>query len=88
LVFVQIESVSGKSASIMSFYYVLIVSGFVFLTSTALLALNWAIRRGEFRNLSKAALLIFDEEEPVGKMTDFFPGHGPKDESRRLPPET
>jgi hypothetical protein len=73
---------SKQAARIMSFYYALITSGFVFLTATALLALRWAIKNGEFRNTSKAALLVFDEEEPVGKMTDFFPGKDVKAERR------
>jgi hypothetical protein len=71
----------------MSFYYVLVISGFFFLTVSALLGLAWAIRHGEFRNLSKASLLIFDDEEPVGKMTDFFPGQAQREEGRQLPKE-
>lgn len=46
----------------------------VLLPGLALLALNWAIRHGEFRNLEKQALSIFDEEEPVGQVSDHFPG--------------
>lgn len=36
-------------------------------------ALSWAVQRGEFRNLKKAAASIFDDEEPIGRQTDFFP---------------
>jgi nitrogen fixation-related uncharacterized protein len=39
----------------------------------AVWALSWAISRGQFRNLRKAALTIFDDEEPAGRQTDFFP---------------
>ncbi len=46
----------------------------IVLPITALLALRWAARHGEFDNLSRTALSIFDEDEPVGRQTDFFPG--------------
>jgi len=36
--------------------------------------LSWAIRRGEFRNLRQGARMIFDEDEPIGLITDHFPG--------------
>lgn len=53
---------------------------FVFIWSFALIAgvtmvwlLAWAIRRGEFNNLRAAARMIFDEGEPMGEGTDYFP---------------
>lgn len=58
----------------MPFYTWLLIASFGLLTALALFALRWAIAHGEFRNLSRTALMIFDEEEPVGKQTDFFPG--------------
>jgi len=36
----------------------------------------WAIRTGQMRNFSRGALSIFDDEEPVGTVTDSFPGAG------------
>ena len=36
--------------------------------------LAWAIKRGEFNNPRDAAKMIFDEEEPIGLITDKFPG--------------
>ncbi len=54
--------------------WLLFIGGLVVLPGTALLALRWAVRQGEFRNWRKIALSIFDEEEPVGVMTDHFPG--------------
>ena len=36
----------------------------------ALWALRWAARHGEFRLGERAALLPFDDEEPVGQPTD------------------
>ncbi len=44
------------------------------LGATAIAALVWAVRRGEFDRLREASLSIFDDEEPVGQVTDRFPG--------------
>ena len=57
----------------MTIIWLLFITSVIVLPTTALLALRWALRNGEFRNLKKSALLIFDEDEPVGQMTDFFP---------------
>lgn len=43
------------------------------LGASAIAALVWAIRRGEFDQLREASLSIFDDDEPVGKVTDRFP---------------
>ena len=61
----------------MTIVWILFVSSVVLLPATALLALRWALRQGEFRDLNKTALSIFDEDEPVGRMTDHFPGAAP-----------
>jgi hypothetical protein len=53
--------------------WLLFLGGLVILPGSALLALRWAVRHGEFQNFPKIALSIFDEEEPVGQMTDHFP---------------
>lgn len=54
---------------------------FMFIWSFALVAgvtmvwlLAWAIRRGEFQNLRSGSRMIFDADEPIGKITDAFPG--------------
>lgn len=39
----------------------------------AALALFWAHRHGQLSNLEKGATSIFDEDEPVGEVTDKFP---------------
>lgn len=44
------------------------------LGASAVGALVWAIRRGEFDDLRGAASSIFDDEEPAGAVTDRFPG--------------
>ena len=55
-------------------YYLIVIGSLVCLTGSALLALRWALRSGQFRHLSRTALQIFDEEEPVGRLADRFPG--------------
>lgn len=54
---------------------------FMFIWSFALLAgimmvwlLAWAIKRGEFQNMREGSRMIFDKGEPIGKVTDHFPG--------------
>jgi cbb3-type cytochrome oxidase maturation protein len=37
---------------------------------TAIWALAWAIRSGQFADFGRGAASIFDEEEPVGRPTD------------------
>jgi len=36
----------------------------------AIFAFLWAVRSKQFKDLNSGAYAIFDEEEPVGKMTD------------------
>lgn len=36
----------------------------------AVLALAWAVEKGQFRNFQRAAEAIFDADEPVGQPTD------------------
>lgn len=62
----------------MSVIWILFVCSVIVLPATALMALRWAIRHGEFRNLPKTALSIFDEEEPVGQLSDHFPAPHPR----------
>lgn len=47
---------------------------FMFVLSlSAIAALIWAIRTNQFSNFQKGAHSIFDEDEPIGEMTDEFP---------------
>lgn len=66
----------------MTIVWILFVCSVILLPGLALLALNWAIRHGEFRNLEKQALSIFDEEEPVGQVSDHFPGSSASTDNR------
>ena len=57
------------------------------LTGTAVYALYWASRHGQLRDFERGAASIFDQEEPVGQMTDHFPvkakkARSPAQESR------
>jgi hypothetical protein len=63
--------------------WLLFIGSLVVLPGSALLALRWAVRTGQLEEFQKAALLIFDEEEPVGQMTDRFPV---RERERRLNP--
>ena len=53
--------------------YVVIWSSAVLLGLSAVWALIWAIRNGQFQALRQGATSIFDEEEPPGIPTDTFP---------------
>ena len=54
--------------------YILIgfVFGGIFFVAAAL-ALHWAHRHGQLSNLEKGAQTIFDDDEPMGEVTDEFP---------------
>jgi cbb3-type cytochrome oxidase maturation protein len=43
------------------------------LSGTAVYALFWSSKHGQLRDFERGATSIFDEQEPVGKMTDRFP---------------
>lgn len=55
-------------------YFIMLGVAMVALGGSALLALYWAARSGQYRNLEESAQVIFDQDEPVGRQTDFFPG--------------
>jgi len=40
---------------------------------SAVVALTWAIRSGQMDDFAAGATSIFDEEEPLGEVTDRFP---------------
>jgi cbb3-type cytochrome oxidase maturation protein len=47
------------------------------ITASAVLALRWAVKTGQFRDFEKGAETIFDEDEPMGRPADSFPGKSP-----------
>jgi hypothetical protein len=65
--------------------WLLFIGSLIVLPGSALLALRWAARTGQLEAFQKGALQIFDEEEPVGQMTDHFPV---PDRKRRPQPAT
>jgi cbb3-type cytochrome oxidase maturation protein len=47
------------------------------ITASAVFALRWAVKSGQFRDFEKGAETIFDEDEPMGRPQDSFPGKPP-----------
>ena len=58
----------------MSVIAFILLGSVVLLPAAALMALRWAASSGQFRGPDKAALLPFDEVEPVGLETDRILG--------------
>ncbi len=46
-------------------------------------AFIWAVRTKQFKDLNAGAYVIFDEEEPVGKMTDNTFGFPEREKSTK-----
>ena len=40
---------------------------------SAVCALVWAVRTGQMDDFRAGALSIFDDDEPAGEVTDYFP---------------
>jgi len=57
--------------------YLLIWGCMLVFGASTVWALVWAIRRGEMSDFKGGAESIFDDEEPVGRPTDAFPGARP-----------
>jgi cbb3-type cytochrome oxidase maturation protein len=51
--------------------------------SLAIGALFWSVRNKQFKDLNAGAYVIFDEEEPIGKMTDNVFGATERDHESR-----
>ena len=58
------------------FYAVALPMAVLFMASTVY-ALYWASQKGQLRDFDKGAESIFDDQEPIGQPTDFFPGKAP-----------
>ncbi len=58
-------------------YFIMLGIAMAALGGSALFALYWAARSGQYRNLEDSARVIFDQDEPIGNQTDFFPGARP-----------
>lgn len=40
----------------------------------AVIALYWSVKSGQWRQLQETSISIFNDEEPEGVQSDFFPG--------------
>jgi cbb3-type cytochrome oxidase maturation protein len=58
----------------MSWVYIVLAVVGLTLGCTAVLALYWAGKTGQFQDMRAGAETIFDEEEPIGKPTDMVLG--------------
>lgn len=63
------------------FFYAVAFPVTLLLLASAAFALYWASRHGQLRNLERGAKTIFDNKEPIGVQTDFFPGKDPAKQS-------
>lgn len=52
---------------------------------TAVYALWWAAKNGQFKKLEEGAKVIFDKDEPIGEQTDFFPSKKAKKSRKNKP---
>lgn len=62
----------------MTFVYGVVWIVVLAFAASAVGALVWAIGHGQMESFGSAARSIFDEEEPVGRPTDAFPGSRPE----------
>ncbi len=58
----------------LTIYFALVIGSMIVLGGSALYGLYWGVREGHFSNMKKGSEVIFDKAEPVGKVTDVFPG--------------
>ena len=67
------ETEIGEVGWRMILIYILIFGSVVVFGLTAVAGLVWAARTGQLTNFAAGATSIFDEDEPIGVMTDAFP---------------
>jgi nitrogen fixation-related uncharacterized protein len=58
----------------MTLVYLVIWGAVLAFGLTAVYGLVWSIRTGQLERFSEGAASIFDDEEPIGTVTDGFPG--------------
>lgn len=54
--------------------------------AAAVVALFWAARSGQFRQMEASSQIIFDAGEPVGAVTDSFPQSAKKSAAKEKQP--
>ena len=67
-----------------STYYILVFTVLGLLAISVIGGMWWAIRRGQMKSVKRGAYVIFDDDEPVGEMTDAFPGERPRSSDGEL----
>lgn len=65
------------------FFYAIALPFTLLFLASAVYALHWAVKNGQFKEFDQNAASIFDDEEPVGQPTDYFPGRKPTEGTRR-----
>ena len=55
-------------------YYLLVFGVISLFAGSVIWALWWALRGGQLSNFQRGAASIFDDDEPIGQVTDSFPG--------------
>jgi cbb3-type cytochrome oxidase maturation protein len=55
-------------------YYLLVFGMVSLFAGSVIWALWWSLRGGQMSNFAQGAASIFDEDEPIGQVTDSFPG--------------
>ena len=61
----------------MTFAYILIFGTIALLSITVVVVFAWAISSGQFADFQHGATSIFDDDEPLDEMTDWFPDQRP-----------
>ncbi len=62
----------------MTLSYFTMAASAVLLGASAIVALAWALRRGQMDDFQRGATSIFDADEPVGRRTEGHPGPDPQ----------
>ena len=50
--------------------YATLVASLLVFGAAAVLALSWAVKRGQFENFRRASEAIFDADEPIGQRSE------------------
>ncbi|MDZ4814703.1 MAG: cbb3-type cytochrome oxidase assembly protein CcoS [Verrucomicrobiota bacterium] len=58
----------------MTLYLIIILVFTILLGGSGVWALYWAVKNGQMTSLENGAKSIFNDDEPLGQMSDCFPG--------------
>ncbi|MEM9445193.1 MAG: cbb3-type cytochrome oxidase assembly protein [Verrucomicrobiota bacterium] len=64
-------------------FYIILIGSMICFGGSAICALYWAASTGQFRDMTKGSETIFGEDEPIGEITDSFPGINVQEEIAR-----